>query len=74
MPGNNTTGEIDMLDVLRGVFGAGGGIVTLSRDMTDAQVGTVIRAALKMAGGKAVTVIQPHDEFHDSLKDNGDGD
>lgn len=75
---NQTTDEIDMLDILRGRFEAGQGVVTLSQDMTNAQVGTVIRAALKMAGGKAVTVIPPQepqwDEFHDFLKKNGDAD
>ncbi|MBF0851612.1 MAG: hypothetical protein ABF443_14875 [Acetobacter malorum] len=38
MTDNETTDEIDMLDVLKGRFGAGQGVITLSRDMSDAQM------------------------------------
>ncbi|KXV02674.1 hypothetical protein AD929_02055 [Gluconobacter potus] len=71
-----TTDEIDMLDVLKGRFGAGQGVITLSRDMSDAQIGSVVRASLKLAGGRAITVIPPlephYDEFHEFLKVSGD--
>lgn len=76
MPDNQTIDTIDMVDVLRRSSCADQGATTLSRDMSDAQSGSAVRADLKIAGGRVLTVIPPqgpqYDEFHEFLKASDD--